>query len=298
MGRRKAPRLGIDPGPAPGRHIDPLAVAIGRPVGVHIARVPDVAVFGNVLPVAVVVELLVADHFARDVARRDRLLFDAIALGHPALEGVVAGAHWATAHRRQIAPRYRELLARAERHRFAAFAIERGAAGGNGHARGAGSRVGLDAIVAGGVDHHGKVAGVDLEALARQLVAHAQLQAALLRRDARGVVVEFGHRDAGLVVQAQRGGAHVQFGAGIAVGPEAVAGGDRPVRDHVVPAVVAGRREADGALMEIEAGHAARRILLGKGRKPGEEQRQTQQPAGRAAAGRRGGAVFHGSFPS
>jgi hypothetical protein len=193
------------------------------------------------------------------------LFFDAVALGHPALEGIVAGAYRAAAHRGQVAPRYRELLARAELHRLAALAVERGTAGGDGHARGAGGRVGLDAVIAGCVDHHGEIAGVDLETLARQLVAHAHLQAALLGGDAGGIVVELGYCDAGLVVHPQRGGAHVQFGAGIAVGPEAVAGGDRPVRHRVVPAVVAGWREADGALMEIEAGHAARRVLLGKG---------------------------------
>ena len=104
VGRRKTPWRGIDPGPAPGRDVDPLAVAVGGPLGIHVARIPDVAVFGNVLPVAVVVELLVAEHLARDVARRDRLVLDAVALGHPALEGVVAGARRGAAHRRQVAP--------------------------------------------------------------------------------------------------------------------------------------------------------------------------------------------------
>ena len=65
---RKAPGRVIDPGPAPGRYPAPVAGAVGRPVDRHGARQPYGAIGRVLIPVAVVVELLVADHFARHVA--------------------------------------------------------------------------------------------------------------------------------------------------------------------------------------------------------------------------------------
>ena len=130
VGRRKSPGRCVDPSPAPRRHVDPLAVAVGRPFGIHAARVPHVAVVRIVLPVAVGIELLVADHIARDVARRNRLVFDAVALGHPAIE-FAAGAHGRTVGGCEVAARSRELLVCAERHGFAAFAVQRHIAGGD-----------------------------------------------------------------------------------------------------------------------------------------------------------------------
>ena len=149
VGGREAPGRGIDPGPAPGRDLDPLAVAVGRPVGVDVARIPDAAVARVVLPVAIGVELLVADHVARDVARRDRLVFEAVALGHPAIEAG-AGAHRRAAHGLEVAPGGGELLLGAEGDRLAPFAEQRHPAGGHGDPGGAGRGVGLDAVVARG----------------------------------------------------------------------------------------------------------------------------------------------------
>ena len=85
-----------------------------------------------------------------------------------------------------------ELLLGAEGDRLAPFAEQRHPAGGHGDPGGAGRGVGLDAVVAGAVDHHGEVRGVDLDALARQVLAHTQLQPALGGGDAGGGVVEFG----------------------------------------------------------------------------------------------------------
>ena len=65
---RKAPGRVVHPGPAPGRYPAPVAGAVGRPVHRHGARQPDRAIGRVLLPVAVAVELLVAHHFARNIA--------------------------------------------------------------------------------------------------------------------------------------------------------------------------------------------------------------------------------------
>ena len=278
VGGRKAPGRCIDPGPAPGRDVDPLAVAVGRPVGADRARVPDGAVLGLVAPIAVLVELLVTDHAARDVARRDRLVFLAVALGHPAVEGV-GGLNRRHGGGLQVAARHRQLLAGTERQRFAVLAVGRAAAAQHRHAGGAGLLVGIETVFARAVDHEREVAGVDLQPLPGQRVAHPHLQVALQYREAHGLVADLGEVEAGLIVQPQRGRADVQLGARVAVGPEPVAGGDRTVRRGVVPAVVAGRRKAHAALVVTEAGDDARRVLLRQRQRAGREQCQADQPA-------------------
>jgi hypothetical protein len=241
---------------------------------------------GVVLPVAVGVELLVAHHLARHIARRDRLVLEAVALGHPCVEAGVRRR--CAAAGLEVAARDGELLARVEPLRFAVLAVERGAARGDRDPGAVGVGVGRDAVFAGRVDHHREVAGVDLEALAGEVVAHAQLKLTLVRGQAHGVVVEFGEFHVRLAVHAQCRRADVDFGARGTVGPEAVAGGQGAVRLRVVPALVAGRREAHAALLQRQARHTARRVLL-RGRGGAEtQQRQAEQPSVERASRKKG----------
>ncbi|MDT4877783.1 hypothetical protein FQZ97_1133280 [compost metagenome] len=71
----------------------------------------------------------------------------------------------------------------------------------------------------------------------------------------------------------------MDFGARIAVGPEAVAGGDGAVGLRVVPAVFAGGREAHGALLQVQARHASGRVLLRAGRRTEAQQHEAEQPS-------------------
>src|SRR2546430_9388196 len=61
---REAPRCIVEPGPAPGLDPGPVSVAIRRPSRDHWVRHPHGPVVGGVTPVAVVVQVLVADRLA------------------------------------------------------------------------------------------------------------------------------------------------------------------------------------------------------------------------------------------
>ena len=86
MRHRKTPGCIVDPGPAPGVDPGPMAVAVRRPVGSHAVRDPDLAVTRVVAPVAMGVQVLVADHVRRHITRRDRVVIYAVAGSAPAVE--------------------------------------------------------------------------------------------------------------------------------------------------------------------------------------------------------------------
>src|SRR6266568_896857 len=92
MERCEAPRLIVNPSPSPGRDPNPVAVAIRSPSNHGSVREPDVAVLGHGPPATVIIEILVADHVARDVARRDRAIFAAVAVAAPVIEIVFIAA--------------------------------------------------------------------------------------------------------------------------------------------------------------------------------------------------------------
>ena len=149
--RRKAPGRLIDPGPAPGRNPTPLTGAVGRPIFRYGAGNPDVAVSGVALPVAIVVELLVADCFARHVARRNRVFFGAVAPGAPLVKMVL---HRCTGRRRYQAGAGEGALLRAfQRQRCVVVAIDQRAARQRHHPRGVASRVDIEPVGAG-LSHH------------------------------------------------------------------------------------------------------------------------------------------------
>src|SRR5207302_974049 len=83
--RREAPWGVVDPGPAPRLHPYPTAVAIRRPSHDRGTGRPYVTVVRRVAPLAVVVEIFVADRLARHVLRRARVIPAAVARGAPVL---------------------------------------------------------------------------------------------------------------------------------------------------------------------------------------------------------------------
>ena len=92
MKRSEAPRLLVDPGPAPRRNPYPAAVAIGRPIRRRLARIPHLAILRAALPVAVGIEVGIAGHLRRDIVRRGEAIFLVVVRGAPLDEGVGAGA--------------------------------------------------------------------------------------------------------------------------------------------------------------------------------------------------------------
>src|SRR5262249_19192335 len=86
--RREAPWRFVDPRPAPRVLPQPVSGAIRRPIGRDAGRNPDIAVVRNLLPSAVGVEVLVADHVGSHVTRARRLLVARGAFVNPRVESV------------------------------------------------------------------------------------------------------------------------------------------------------------------------------------------------------------------
>ena len=89
--RRKAPRSIINPGPAPRRNPCPVAVAIGCPCHNGGMREPHGAVFGNLAPATVIVEIFVADDVIGNVAAGRGVIFTVIATITPAVKVIFVG---------------------------------------------------------------------------------------------------------------------------------------------------------------------------------------------------------------
>jgi hypothetical protein len=77
---RVAPRRVIHPRPSPRRDPVPMAFAIRRPARRHPVGVPDMSVVGVIAPVAIIVQVVIADHILRHVLRRARVVVPVFAL--------------------------------------------------------------------------------------------------------------------------------------------------------------------------------------------------------------------------
>src|SRR5208282_4484215 len=89
--RRKSPGFIFHPRPAPRAHPGPVAEAIRRPSDGYCARPPARTVTGDIAPVAVVVQIFVAGHLARNIVRRIGLIFAFVALKRPVVEIIARG---------------------------------------------------------------------------------------------------------------------------------------------------------------------------------------------------------------
>ena len=199
-----------------------MAVAIWRPAGGDPVRRPDPPVARIDAPAAVAVELLVADDFVRNVARRRRRVGAAIALARPAVEVVVAprGQHVVVGQAGTV-----EAVALPRRDRISsAFAVDLGLTALHRHRGRVVGWIHLDAVVAGAANRERQVGRVDLEALSWPEAAHADLQRALRQLDLGDAVVEIEKRHVAVGAEPDRGAADLQLGARTRVGPQAVAG--------------------------------------------------------------------------
>ena len=257
--RREAPGRVVHPGPAPRAHPGPVARVVGGPAHGHVARNPERAVFGALLPVAVPVQLCSAGHFGRHIAHRCTALAGAIALVVPGGEGIVRGR--ADAVLRHVVLVDEELGALAGLHVHAtALSVEVGLT--TGHGDDAGARAQIDAVAPGALHQKPAIAGADVDAAGLGGVAHAHGHTATQQLQRDVVVIEQGDVDFGAAVEPQRGRADLQFGACAGVGSEAVARGQRQVATGADPLVGVGAVQPDLALHIGQAGHAARRVGL------------------------------------
>src|SRR5713101_4761680 len=86
--RGKAPRRIVNPGPTPRADPVPIAVAVRSPARGDLGRIPNMPVLGLISPSAVIIEVVVADHIARNVTRGNRVVFLQVALRSPTIEAV------------------------------------------------------------------------------------------------------------------------------------------------------------------------------------------------------------------
>ncbi len=146
-----------------------MAGVIRRPSDLNL-RKPDMSVVRIVAPVAVVVQIVIADHIMRKILRRPRKIVTVIAILGPGIEGI-EGIDRLDIRRKRIRPTECSSLPGAQIESFAA-------AGGlafahaDAHHRVAPVRARLYAIAAGLHDRKRLVRRVDLEVIVLAQSAH------------------------------------------------------------------------------------------------------------------------------
>ena len=280
----KAPGRGVDPGPAPGRHPGPAAIVEGGPAGRHHARLPDVAVFRAVDPVAVAVQVLPAGHAGRHMAGGDGGIVAALVAGHPVGKGIaldsgpgIAGGATAT-----VLPQVGTPAGRDQQHTVGTLEAQFTAPDGGLGGRRAGFGLALQPVVAGPQrqpaafrrDHFHR----------RHITGHragqAQRQRARLQQQFQPVFVKLLQRQVDVGAQADGGATQPQFGTGVRAGAQPVTGGQRPVAQRLLGAAQPGGAvavvPAHLALQRAQAAHEAR--LLTRQRSGPGQGRGGQQP--------------------
>src|SRR4030095_7076079 len=84
----KSPRRIVDPRPSPGTDVVPVTVTVRCPAYVDGGRIPYRAVVRLFVPSAIVIEIAISGHVARDVARGHGTVFLSIAIVCPAIKSV------------------------------------------------------------------------------------------------------------------------------------------------------------------------------------------------------------------
>src|SRR5271155_3103528 len=87
----ESPGLILHPGPAPGRDPSPISIAVRRPARPRGGRPPDHAVVGNIGPVAILVEIFISGHVARNVVCRIGTIFGLVAVLRPTIQSILIG---------------------------------------------------------------------------------------------------------------------------------------------------------------------------------------------------------------
>src|SRR5208283_4803643 len=260
MERSKAPRRIIDPGPAPGSDVSPVAVAIGGPANNRRMRKPNGAVVGNGAPATVLVQIFVADDIVGDVAAGNGVIFVEIALIAPAIEIIRIGKTL-DVRIKSVRTGKEALLARVD-------GVSGAAAGdlalpiANANDGGVAGFVDIDAVAAGTKNREGQIGRVDFNVFGVPQAPHADVDGALSNANLNGLVIQIEEGEAGCPGKAEGSGIDVQLGASVVVGPELVTGGDGAIRDGGNPVIGAGRTEGDLTVGNAKTRDAARRIVI------------------------------------
>ena len=231
---------------------------VGRPSAID-ARRPYRPKVRHLAPRAIKIEVFVPDRVGRDVAGGLGLLLAAVAVLCPPVKLVGSGGvHQAIA--KLAITRDRGIIASPE--------WESAIVAGNLSGAGPDDHLGLltvdvDPVVSGSANGEGDVWCVNFKNLVLIQIADSNVEAAGNQLQLDGLVVEQGESGAGLFAQTDGGGADMEFGMAIDVGPHLVASGERIVDLSGHPVGASRLREhADGASGEIEACDAPGRVSL------------------------------------
>ena len=225
-------------------------------------RVPDLAIIGGLLPVAVLVQVVIADHVRGNVATRNGIGIARVARFAETVE-IVRRRQALDGDVGQCAVVETVGLPGLHRAADAVLAVDGARALEHGHHRAVAVRRDIHAIgagLAGDKRHGGRVHLVGLAALDP---AHAQVQRALGQFHLGGGVVEVEEVECAVVVDAQRRIAQLQGGAAVIAGQQAVAGDQRAIDVGAAPVILSRRREFHVAGRVGEPGDAIGRVDLG-----------------------------------
>ncbi len=206
-----APRRIVDPGPAPRSDPSPVAIMVGCPTEADLSRVPDVSIVEIVAPLAVAVEIFVADHVARQILRRWREVITAIAIVAPAVE-IVRIANINHVDVQGVGSGESSSLPFVDGKRLAvagglAFAQP------NAYDRVVSVRARLDAIVSGPENRERLVGRVDLKVLVIRQPANVDADRSRRKLNLSCVVIQVQERETGVGRQTNHGRSQLHFGA-------------------------------------------------------------------------------------
>jgi hypothetical protein len=216
---------------------------IRRPSGVDAIGKPNVAVGGVIAPVAVAVEVFVADDIRREVVRGRGIIVAVIAGFGPSVE-VVRTVKLFHVGVKLVGTAECGALATAE---FVALASARGfsIAFANADDGVVSIRADFDTIVTGLQDGEGLVRRVYLEVVVFMQAAHGDVDCAGGELNLHGLVVEVEEGESGHGSEADYGRSELDFGAGTLVGPKLVAGGQGTIGNGPYPIAFAGGLEGN-----------------------------------------------------
>jgi len=220
-----------------------------------------------IAPTAVGVQVLVADHVARHIARGLGVIQAAIALAGPTLESIgdrrveVLVVTQTGATEAVRLPGVHQIRASCA----IGFALSLA------HDDVGGVALGIDAyaVSAGSAQGKCQLRGIDLHDLAALQVTHRDVQRALRQLQLRDAVVQVDQRQAGVGAHTHHGTARLDLGAPVRVGPQAVSSCQRPVQPGLHPFVLARCRKTDCTSRITKPRNTCRWVGQGAGRPKG-----------------------------
>ena len=231
--RSITPRRVIDPRIAPRRNPRPVAGMVRSPANFNPVGKPNVAVLAVVTPVAVVIEIFVADYIVRKILCRTGIVVTMIAVVGPIVEGIriVEVGHFGI-----------ELIGAAECSSLPAVQAKiLAVAGGfaltfaNADDRVITVGAGLHAIMSRLNNRECLVRGVDLEVIISAEPAYGDADGSRRKLNLNRLVVEIQKRKTSIGRHTDHGRSELNFGTRALIGPKLVSSGHRTVGNRSHP---------------------------------------------------------------